>query len=131
MIYLINFGSCYKIGITNDLKKRLSTFKTSREKVEVEDLILTPETELDNYSNNKYEKELHELCKNFNIERELFNEQCVDVFRHYKYNVAKDYINWKEHPLVKDINDSARKYVIGQYNLDKTELNFEIDLSKL
>ena len=49
MIYLINFGSCYKIGITNDLKKRLSTFKTSREKVEVEDLILTPETELDNY----------------------------------------------------------------------------------
>ena len=43
------------------------------------------------------------MCKNFNIERELFNEQCVDVFRHYKYNVAKDYINWKEHPLVKDI----------------------------
>ena len=33
MIYLIDFNTCYKIGRTLDLKKRVNQFKTSREDI--------------------------------------------------------------------------------------------------
>ena len=32
MVYLVDFETCYKIGVTSDLKKRLKEFRTSREK---------------------------------------------------------------------------------------------------
>ena len=40
MIYLIDFQTCYKIGRTSDLRKRLRQFKNTRENFQCLDLII-------------------------------------------------------------------------------------------
>jgi len=42
MVYLIDLGTCYKIGVTNNLKKRVESFKNSREIVVPIDIIVYP-----------------------------------------------------------------------------------------
>lgn len=42
MVYLIDLGTCYKIGVTTNLKKRIETFKNSREIVTPIDVIVYP-----------------------------------------------------------------------------------------
>lgn len=96
MIYLINFGTCYKIGKTNNLYKRLQTFKTAREKVELVSIIA--------FKDNIVVQECPEV---------------LNFFLNYKYEIVKDYINWVE-VYTSYINSTFQKQpnlTIFQYDL--------------
>lgn len=87
MIYLVDFGTCYKIGRTLDLKKRINQFKTSREDIKCLDLIVKPEYSIDIVSDDKeIETEIHLRCKDFNITGELFQKcgEILKLFQEYK-----------------------------------------------
>lgn len=94
MIYLIDFKTCYKIGRTNNLKKRLKTFETSRENVKCLDIISTNKNILNPTSEDeKMEKELHARCKKFHIIKEMFQktEEVLEIFKTYKMEVGDTY----------------------------------------
>lgn len=98
MIYLIDFGTCYKIGRTLDLKKRINQFRTSREDIKCLDLIIKPKYSLDPVSDDKeIEAELHLRCKDFNITGELFQKcnEILQLFQTYKEEIG-DINNYKE-----------------------------------
>ena len=98
MIYLIEFETCYKIGRTNNLKKRLKMFETSRENVKCLDLIISHNNILNpTEEDEKLEKELHIRCKNFHIIKEMFQKtnEVVEIFQNYKLEIGDthDYTN--------------------------------------
>lgn len=98
MVYLIDLGTCYKIGITNNLKKRVEIFKNSREIVIPIDIIVYPYNTIDIEKIDKdIENELHILCKKYKISRELFQKvpEVVEIFESYKIKEIKDLIDWK------------------------------------
>jgi hypothetical protein len=81
MVYLIDLGTCYKIGVTNNLKKRIESFKNSREIVIPIDIIVYPQNTIDIENIDKnMESELHLLCKKYKISRELF-QKIPDVIQ--------------------------------------------------
>jgi hypothetical protein len=87
MIYLIDFETCYKIGRTNNLKKRLKTFETSRENVRCLDIINANKNILNpTEEDEKMEKELHNRCKKFHIVKEMFQKtgEVLEIFKIYK-----------------------------------------------
>lgn len=127
MIYLIDFETCYKIGRTSDLKKRMRSFKTSRENIKCLDLIIKPGISIDIISDDKkIESEIHQRCKNFNITGELFQkcEEVVQIFKTYKLEIGdiNDYQNAiKELFTTKEIakiSSSNNKKMTFQYSLD-------------
>lgn len=96
MIYLIDFQTCYKIGRTSDLRKRLRQFKNTRENFQCLDLIIDHNCMVDTVVNDqKLESELHKRCKKFNISGELFQkcDEVLEIFKQYKTEVGdnKDY----------------------------------------
>lgn len=98
MVYLIDLGTCYKIGITNNLKKRIEIFKNSRETVVPIDIIVYPYNTIDIEKIDKnMENELHILCKKYKISRELFQKvpEVVEIFKTYKIKEIEDLIDWK------------------------------------
>lgn len=122
MIYLINFGTCYKIGKTNNLYKRLQTFKTAREKVELVSIIAFKDNiVVQEFLDQKGENYLHSKLKEYQISNELF-QKCPEVlnfFLNYKYEIVKDYINWVE-VYTSYINSTFQKQpnlTIFQYDL--------------
>lgn len=91
MVYLIDFETCYKIGRTTDLKRRMSSFKTARENVRCLDLIIKPGVSIDvTADDKKIESGIHSRCKRFNITGELFQkcEEVVQTFKTYKLEVG-------------------------------------------
>lgn len=94
MIYLIDFETCYKIGRTNNLKKRLKTFETSRENVKCLDLIISHNNIFNPIEEDeKLEKELHIRCKNFHITKEMFQKtnEVIEIFQNYKLEIGDTY----------------------------------------
>lgn len=105
MVYLIDLGTCYKIGITNNIKSRIKTLRTSREIVIPIDVIVYPENTIGiDEIDKKIETEIHDLCKKFKIERELFQKipEVIDIFKNYKINIVKDLNDWTEY--LKNLN---------------------------
>lgn len=101
MVYLIDFGTCYKIGRTLDLKKRLKTFLNAREDVKCLDLINKTASLLDPTSEDiEIEKTLHRMCRNYHISNEMFQktEEVLDIFLSYKKEVG-DINNYSEELL--------------------------------
>lgn len=63
MIYLIDFGTCYKIGQTFDLKNRLVSFRNSREEAKCIDLIIEPNKVVNQKERElEIEAEIHNRC---------------------------------------------------------------------
>lgn len=121
MIYLFDFQTCYKIGITSNIYKRFSSFKNARENVQLVNLIVNPKTTLDQEKEDKIiEKELHTLCKNFKISRELFqkNPEVLRIFSKYKIDIGdlKDWVKEFNPDNVNDKKNIIRKKVY-QYDL--------------
>ena len=105
MVYLIDLGTCYKIGITNNIKSRIKTLRTSREIVIPIDAIVYPENTISiDEIDKKIETKIHDLCKKFKIERELFQKvpEVIDIFKNYKINIVKDLNDWTEY--LKNLN---------------------------
>lgn len=77
MIYLIESGNFYKIGFTENLKSRMKQYATHN-----------PDCKLiDSFEGYKEdEKQLHELCKEFNHSSEWFNKdkRILEIFQEYK-----------------------------------------------
>lgn len=129
MVYLIDFGTCYKIGITTDLKRRLKEFRNSREKVRclnviVNSNILNP-TELD----LQIETILHDKCKKYKITRELFQKvpEIELIFSEFKKEIG-DNVDYTE-SIINIINNldtkasTRQKKEVFQYSLDGTYIN--------
>lgn len=77
MIYLIESGNFYKIGFTENLKSRMKQYTTHNPDYRL----------IDNFDGDKEdEKELHELCKEFNHSSEWFNKdkRILEIFQEYK-----------------------------------------------
>ena len=148
MVYLIDLGTCYKIGVTNNLKKRIESFKNSREIVIPIDIIVYPQNTIDIENIDKnMESELHLLCKKYKISRELFQKipDVIQIFQDYKINKIKDIVDWKEQfekvlnpPRKEKVKKEKIKKIIYQYDLKgnfikewdsitqiEKELNFE------
>lgn len=53
MIYIVDFNTCYKIGQTSDLRKRIRAFRNAREKADCIDLIISSENPVDQKSVEK------------------------------------------------------------------------------
>lgn len=99
MIYLVDFGTCYKIGKTQNLRKRLQNFLVDREQVACLDVV----TDLNNRLNSrdtdsKMEKELHNRCEKFHIVGELFQKdpEVLKIFSVYKEEMGDTYDYSKE-----------------------------------
>lgn len=87
MVYIVDFNTCYKIGQTTDLRKRIQAFKNAREKADCVDLIISLENPVDQKSvDNRIELELHKRCKKYKISNELFekNPEVLRIFEEYK-----------------------------------------------
>ena len=94
MIYLIDFETCYKIGKTQNLKKRLQNFLVDREKVTCLDIIMSPNNRLNSRdTDSEMERELHEKCKVFHITGELFQKdaEVIKIFEAYKIKIGDIY----------------------------------------
>lgn len=76
MLYLIKLDSYYKIGFSNDVKKRLKQLSPTH--VEVE-LISTK------FGNEQDEKTIHLLCEKFKVKNELFiiDKEVEQIFNTY------------------------------------------------
>lgn len=97
MVYLIDLGTCYKIGVTTNLKKRIETFKNSREIVTPIDVIVYPQNTIDIEKIDKnIESDIHKLCQKYKISRELFQktQEVVEIFQDYKFNKIQDFTDW-------------------------------------
>lgn len=134
MIYLIDLGTCYKIGMTNNLKNRVKQFKTSREFVNPIDVIVYPYSVLDIEDiDNKMETDLHQLCQDYKISGELFQKtpEIIHIFKRYKFDIGDNH-DWTDQiktllsnsPKIK--KEDKRKYngkektkrIIYQYDLE-------------
>ena len=133
MIYLIDFNTCYKIGRTLDLKKRVNQFKTSREDIKCLDLIIKPKYSIDPVSDDKeIEMELHLRCKDFNITGELFQkcDEVLQLFQIYKEEVGdlNDYKEELEKLLVpKNKRNQPNKDSEVKKKRGKTTFQYDLD----
>ena len=87
MVYLIDFETCYKIGTTLNLKRRLKQFRNSRENVSCVDLIIVNNNLLNPTEDDfKVESELHRRCGKYKITREMFQKipEVEKIFKTYK-----------------------------------------------
>lgn len=108
MIYLIDFETCYKIGKTQGLKKRLQSFLVDRESVVCLDIIMDPSNRLNSRdTDSKMEGELHDRCKKFHITGELFQKdpEVIKIFRSYKTEVGDVYDYSEE---IKELSKTLR-----------------------
>lgn len=125
MVYLIDLGTCYKIGITNNIKSRIKTLRTSREIVIPIDVIVYPENTIGiDEIDKKIEIEIHDLCKKFKIERELFQKvpEVIDIFKNYKINIVKDLNDWSEY--LKNLNTDNSTNIL---NLPKKVYQYDFN----
>lgn len=77
MIYLIESGNFYKIGFIENLKSRMKQYATHNPDCKF----------VDSFNGDREdEKELHELCKEFNHSSEWFNKdkRILEIFQEYK-----------------------------------------------
>ena len=129
MVYLIDLGTCYKIGITNNIKSRINTFRNSREIVIPIDVIVYPKNTIDiDEIDRKIEIEIHDLCKKFKIERELFQKvpEVVDIFKNYKINIVKDLNDWTKYLKNLDTNNSTNNST-NSSNLPKKVYQYDFN----
>ena len=108
MVYLIDLGTCYKIGMTFNLKNRVKQFKTSRETVIPIDVIIYPYPVLDlEEIDNKMESDLHRMCQDYKIQGELFQKtpEILHIFKRYKFDIGDNY-NWEED--IKNLLDNSK-----------------------
>lgn len=127
MVYLIDLGTCYKIGITNNLKKRVESFKNSREIVIPIDIIVYPHNTINIEKIDKdIENELHILCKKYKISRELFQKipDVIQIFSDYKINKIKDLIDWKEQ--FEEILNPPKKEKVKKEKIGKTIYQYDL-----
>lgn len=122
MIYLVDFGTCYKIGQTFDLKNRLRTFKNSREYVKCINLIIDPEKPINQKERElEIETELHNRCAQYKITREMFQKDSKVILEFEKYKEElgdnTDYTSIIEGVLAPAKKTSRAKQVF-QYSLD-------------
>lgn len=77
MIYLIESGNFYKIGFTENLKSRMKQYATHNPDCKLID-------SFEGYRED--EKQLYELCKEFNHSSEWFNKdkRILEIFQEYK-----------------------------------------------
>lgn len=123
MVYLIDLGTCYKIGITNNLKKRVESFKNSRELVNPIDIIVYPQNTIEIETVDKnIESELHSLCEKYKITRELFQrtQEVVQIFQDYKINKVKDLKDWTEQ--IQNIIECSKKENKDKKNIYQYDL---------
>lgn len=106
MIYLIESGNFYKIGFTENLKSRMKQYATHN-----------PDCKLiDSFEGYKEdEKQLHELCKEFNHSSEWFNKdnRILEIFQEYK-NSDTVVLNKKIKSLEQRVNELTRS--VGMLN---------------
>lgn len=106
MIYLIESGNFYKIGFTENLKSRMKQYATHN-----------PDCKLiDSFEGYKEdEKQLHELCKEFNHSSEWFNKdkRILEIFQEYK-NSDTVALNKKIKSLEQRVNELTRS--VGMLN---------------
>lgn len=94
MIYLVDFETCYKIGKTQNLKKRLQSFLVDREKVVCLDIIMDQSNRLNSRdTDSSMEKEIHKKCKEFHIAGELFQKdpKVLEIFKDCKAMIGDSY----------------------------------------
>lgn len=106
MIYLIESGNFYKIGFTENLKSRMKQYATHNPDYRL----------IDNFDGDKEdEKELHELCKEFNHSSEWFNKdkRILEIFQEYK-NSDTVALNKKIKSLEQRVNELTRS--VGMLN---------------
>lgn len=133
MIYLIDFNTCYKIGRTLDLKKRINQFKTSREDIKCLDLIIKPKYSIDPVSDDKeIEAELHLRCKDFNITGELFQKcnEVLQLFQIYKEEIGdvNDYKEELEKLFIPKNKNGRLREEIKPKEKKKGKATFQYDL---
>lgn len=132
MIYLIDLGTCYKIGITNNIKSRIKALRTSREKVIPIDVIVYPENTIGiDEIDKKIETEIHDLCKEFKIERELFQKvpEVIDIFKNYKINIVKDLNDWTEY--LKNLINTDNSTTLSNFPKKVYQYDFNGNLVKI
>lgn len=96
MIYLIESGNFYKIGFTENLKSRMKQYATHNPDCKLID-------SFEGYIED--EKQLHELCKEFNHSSEWFNKdnRILEIFQEYK-NSDTVVLNKKIKSLEQQVN---------------------------
>lgn len=119
MVYLVDFGTCYKIGVTSNIKSRIKMFRNTREYVEIVNIIMNP-TMLLGSKDKELEANLHRACSKYKISNELFNkvEEVKEIFEKYKKDVG-DTTDWLQ--VLKDTKNptpSRNGRKVFQYSLD-------------
>lgn len=112
MVYLIDFETCYKIGTTLNLKRRLKQFRNSRENVICIDLIIINSNLLDpSEDDSKIELELHRRCEKYKITREMFQKipEIKEIFKAYKAELGNNIDYSAEINKIMDELDSKNK----------------------
>lgn len=106
MIYLIESGNFYKIGFTENLKPRMKQYATHNPDCKLID-------SFEGYIED--EKQLHELCKEFNHSSEWFNKdkRILEIFQEYK-NSDTVALNKKIKSLEQRVNELTRS--VGMLN---------------
>lgn len=132
MIYIVDFGTCYKIGQTSDLRKRVQAFKNSRENVECLDIIISLKNPLDQKSVDlEIENELHKRCAKYKITNELFerNVEVLKIFREYKEELG-DLVDYSKEipkllstPIKVGKTNVCNRKPVFQYDLESNFIN--------
>lgn len=100
MLYLVELDKAYKVGYSNEVHKRVSSFRTSNLKV---NLISTRE-------GDKYHESLiHNALNEYNIRNQLYqiNPEVIKIFNNYELEIEKD----------KKSNDKISKLEKENYDL--------------